>query len=158
MTANVGIRLAGEALKSFHEVGSGLLGEKVAQSVGGKIGETASKFIAPATQLASSGLVVGAENILKPVLTAKKEDEASFAKQRYAPGTLPLTNEQAGQLYLDQMRLQNQLALLQQRQMMSGNTQMGGYQYGTGVVEGGGYEQQNPYSTLSQAINRTYTY
>lgn len=160
MTSNVGLRLAGEALKSFHEVGSGLLGEKLAQTVGGKLGETAGKFIAPTTQLAASGLVAGAENILQPVLNTAKQDKSTFHQQQYVPGTLSLTNEQAGQLYLDQMRLQNQLALLQQRQTMSSNMPLGPDQYGGNALGGsvGGYEQQNPYSTLSRAINTTYTY
>lgn len=154
MTANVGLRLAGEALKSFHEVGSGILGEKVAGAVGGKLGETASKFIAPVTQLASSGLVAGAENILQPVLNPPKKDKSTFHQQQYMPGTLPFTNEQAGQWYLDQMRLQNQLALLQARQSAAG-----AYTGGPEITSyGENTMQMDPYASLRQSINRVYTY
>jgi len=119
-------RLAGEALKKFHEVGTGLIAGKIASKVGPAIGATATQFIEPVSQLAGSAAIAGAENVLDPLFKKKKAEGPEFARQSYVPGTLPLTNEQAGYLYLDQMKLQNQLALLQARQNASIPTQAAG--------------------------------
>lgn len=125
MTASVGTRLAGEALKSFHTVGTGLLGEKIAEKAIPVIGATASKFLAPAAELTASGAVMGAENLLG--LTGGQQQSnykvpvgsTNFSTQQYIPGISPLTNEQAGALYLEQVRLQNQMQLIQARQTAS---------------------------------------
>jgi len=125
MAATVGSRLAGEALKSFHTVGTGLLGKKIAEKAVPVIGETASKFLSPAAELAASGAVLGAENLLGLTGSTQQSNyrvpigSASFASQPYAPGMSPLTNEQAGALYLEQVRMQNQMQLIQARQMAS---------------------------------------
>lgn len=154
--AGTGARLAGEALKSYHGVGAEVVGEKLAAALGNRLSGTAMRFVGPTVQLGGSALVAGAENILSPVLDKDKTKTADFARQPYQPGTLPLTNEQAGYLYLDQMKLQNQMALLQARQELSaapGLTEAHGRMPVSSPVP-----QGNPYAGLNQVINATYTY
>jgi hypothetical protein len=151
-----GARLAGDALKAYHGVGSEIVGEKLASTFGSKIGETASRFLTPTVQLGGSALIAGAENVLSPILEKDRNKTADFARQPYQLGTLPLTNEQAGYLYLDQMKLQNQLALLQARQELSSSTSNSmpmGYSSNMPVTP-----QINPLGSLHQALNTTYTY
>ena len=151
IAAGTGAKLASEAFKSFHDVGTRMAGEKLGAALGTKLGESASQFISPTAQLVGAGLVAGAENVLSPLLTRGQPKTADYARQPFVPGTLPLTNEQAGYLYLDQMKLQNQLALLQARQNLTG----GG---GGAVAAPYGAAGADPYSSLSRSINTTYSY
>jgi len=154
-TLSTGARLAGEAMKEFHGVGSQILGEKVVSALGGKLGETASKFIGPTVQLGGSALVAGAENILSPITNKRINESPEFARQMYRPGTLPLTNEQAGYLYLDQMKLQNQMALLQARQELSANP---GIPQSINRQSVSSLVPDNLYGSLARTINTTYSY
>jgi len=154
-TLSTGARLAGEAMKEFHGVGSQILGEKVVSALGGKLGETASKFVGPTVQLGGSALVAGAENILSPITNKRINESPEFARQMYRPGTLPLTNEQAGYLYLDQMKLQNQMALLQARQELSANP---GIPQSINRQSVSSLVPDNLYGSLARTINTTYSY
>jgi len=151
IAAGTGAKLASEAFKSFHDVGTRMAGEKLSTALGTKLGGSAAQFISPTAQLVGAGLVAGAENVLSPLLTKEKAQTADYGRQPFVPGTLPLTNEQAGYLYLDQMKLQNQLALLQARQNLTG----GG---GGAVAAPYGAAGVNPYASLSQTLNTTYSY
>jgi hypothetical protein len=148
--AGTGARMAGKALEAYHNVGTSVLGEKLASALGSKLGGTASRLIEPTAQLVGAGLVSGAETVLSPVLDRGSDKKADYARQQYVPGTMPMTNEQAGYLYLDQMKLQNQLALLQARQGMMAQPQSGPTGYGQGQID--------PYSSLNRILNTTYTY
>ena len=152
-------RLAGEALRKFHEVGSGLISSKIAERIGPTLGATATQFIEPASQLAGSAAIAGAESVLDPLFQKKKTEAQEYARQAYVPGTVPLTNEQAGYLYLDQIKTQNQLALLQARQTASVPTRMAPMY---GAVSQSVAPEINPigdpYGGLMGALNTTYTY
>ena len=65
---------------------------------------------------------------------------APFATQQYYPGSLSLTNEQAGEMMLNQQRYLQQMQLIQARQFAS--------------------QPQNPYNqaSLSDALSKTYTF
>jgi len=154
-TVSTASRLAGEAMKEFHGIGSQILGEKVVSALGGRLGDTASKFIGPTVQLGGSALVAGAENILSPITNKRLGDNPEFARQMYRPGTLPLTNEQAGYLYLDQMKLQNQMALLQARQELSANP---GIPQSINRQAVSSFVPDNLYGSLARTINTTYSY
>lgn len=148
--AGTGARMAGKALEAYHNVGTSVIGEKLASALGSNLGSTTRKLIEPTAQLAGAGLVAGAETVLSPLLNKGKDKSQDYGRQRYVPGTVPLTNEQAGYLYLDQMKLQNQLALLQARQSMAEQPQTGPMGYGQGQID--------PYSSLNRILNTTYTY
>jgi len=91
--------------------------------------ETTSKLVGAATPLALAGGLAGAGALLSarqqsgyslPVQpTTVQARQPAFATQQYIPGVSPLTNEQAGALYLEQVRMQNQMQLIQARQMAS---------------------------------------
>jgi len=100
-------RLAGQAMDTFFNY---LSGEALEALLTPKLGSVGAKLAVPAAQLAASAGIKAAEGVLD------KPKETEFTRQAYVPGTLPLTNEQAGYLYLDQMKYQNQLRLLQARE------------------------------------------
>ena len=105
-------RIAGEALEKFFGLGS--------KAVAGKLGlaGTALTLAEPAAQLVgAAGLRVG-EALAAPS-TEKKKEAQDFTRQPYTPGTLPLTNEQAGYAYLNEMKYQQQMQLLMARQNAS---------------------------------------
>jgi hypothetical protein len=99
-------RKAGDALDAFFDLG----GEALQVALTPKLGKMGAALAVPAAQLLTSGGLRAAEQALG------QPKEAEFTRQAYVPGTLPLTNEQAGYLYLDQMKYQNQLRLLQARE------------------------------------------
>ena len=99
-------RKAGEALDTFFKLG----GEAIQVALTPRLGKMGAALAVPAAQLAASaGIRAGEEIVGKP-------KETDFTRQPYVPGTLPLTNEQAGYLYLDQMKYQHQMQLLQARE------------------------------------------
>lgn len=154
---STGARMAGKALEEFHDIASSLVGEKVVSALGSKIPEKAAKFVSPATKLASSAALTGAESLAPSLFGRSASPE--YARQPYRPGTMPLTNEQAGYLYLDQMKTQNQLAVLQARQSASVPTRMAPM---FGAVSPAVAPEMNvmgdPYGSLMGAINTTYSY
>lgn len=152
---STGARLAGEAMKSFHGVGSELLADKIARGL--NLGETASKFIKPAAELTGSAAVIGAEKLAPSLFNRPASPE--YARQAYQPGTMPLTNEQAGYLYLDQMKTQNQLAVLQARQSASVPTRMAPMMGAASqVIAPEMNVMGDPYGGMMGAINTTYSY
>lgn len=143
----ISTRMAMASLQDIQKLLSGVATEAIGGRISPIIGETATKFVGPAVGLAAAGLTAGAERLLKPsTQSSSSRSNVSFAHQAYSPGTLPLTNEQAGDLYLQQVRMQNQLALLRARQEAASP------QFpripSTG---GGGFD-------LNQALQKTYTY
>jgi hypothetical protein len=99
-------RKAGEALDTFFKVG----GDALQVALTPRLGKLGAAFAVPAAQLAASAGIRAGEEI------AGKPKETDFTRQAYVPGTVPLTNEQAGYMYLDQMKYRNQMALLQARE------------------------------------------
>lgn len=71
---------------------------------------------------------------------SKTSRPAPFATQQYVPGTLPMTNEQMGDYYLNQQRYIQQMQLIQARQTAG--------------------QPQNPFNqaSLSDALSKTYTF
>lgn len=115
-------RIAGKALGDFLNVATlaaqagamaqGLRGPTLDEK--GKVtdaGSTRYRLIEPGIHLAGSGLIRAGESLMPD-----KKKPVDYARQPYQPGTIPLTNEQAGYLYLEQEKQKNQMALLQARE------------------------------------------
>lgn len=86
-----------------------------------------------------------------------------FAERQYSPGSLPLTNYQAGQSYLNQQRYNQQLSLAQNQYMADRYNQqdrlallMAKQPQDSGI----GYTplSSNPVANLSRGLQQTYTY
>lgn len=156
MTGPVVSRLAGKALGDFLKSATGalsgaaqtatanyLMGQRGAGGLIGKLAaypETVSKVAGAAAPLAAAGAVMAGQKLIfgspteqQQVATAAKEYRPpAYASSAYVPGRLPLTNEQAGEMLLDQQRFQHQMQLIQARQAAAS---------GEGALHGGGIDQ-----------------
>jgi hypothetical protein len=144
MAASVVSRLAGKALGDFLKSAttaiSGAAAAKTAdylmgqRGAGGLIGklaeypETVSKVAGAAAPLAAAGTVLAGQRLLfgapadnrqASTATVREYRPPAYASSAYVPGRLPLTNEQAGEMLLDQQRFQHQMQLIQARQNAS---------------------------------------
>lgn len=156
MVASVTSRLAGKALGDFLKSATGalsgaaqtaaanyLMGQRGAGGLAGKLAEypeTVSKVAGAAAPLAAAGTVMAGQKLLFGTPSEPKQDSVSareyrppaYASSAYVPGRLPLTNEQAGEMLLDQQRFQHQMQLIQARQAAAS---------GEGALYGGGIDQ-----------------
>jgi hypothetical protein len=154
MAAAIISRLAGKALGDFLKSATGavsgaaqsatanyLMGQRGAGGLIGKFAEypeTVSKIAGAAAPLAAAGTVLAGQKLLfgapsgqQQVPTAAKEYRPpAYASSAYVPGRLPLTNEQAGEMLLDQQRFQHQMQLIQARQLAASGE---GALYGSGI-------------------------
>lgn len=98
--------------------------------------------------LTTMGITAAGPAIINQLAKGVKQELQPFTNQQYVPGSLPMTNYQAGesflsqqrfqqelalmraQQYSDQLKYQNQLGILQARQNASSPQ---GFGYGTGI-------------------------
>ena len=115
-------RIAGKALGDFLNVATlAAQAGALAQGIKGPTydakgnvvdqGSRRYQLIEPGVNLAGSAAIRAGESLL-----ANKMKPVDYARQPYQAGTIPLTNEQAGYLYLEQEKQKNALALLQARE------------------------------------------
>lgn len=140
MAASVVSRLAGKALGDFLKSATGALSGAAQtatadylmaqRGAGGLIGKlakypgTVSKIAGAAAPLAAAGTVMAGQKLLfgspdnnrQAVTPIREYRPPAYASSAYVPGRLPLTNEQAGEMLLDQQRFQHQMQLIQARQ------------------------------------------
>jgi len=167
MTIGIGTRLAGKVLGDFLGKATPMIGSAVEQAVLDKlVGMYVTPKEAANTGIGKAVTKLGPENIAKAAGVAAQAGTAGgitfaganlinrlpnnqpFTNQQYVPGSLPMTNYQAGesflsqqrfqqelalmraQQYSDQLKYQNQLGILQARQNASNPQRIG---YGTGI-------------------------
>lgn len=144
MAAGIGARFAGKALNDFLKVAMGAIGAAAQQKTLGYLAgkadyadapgllgklaanpEQAAKLVGAAAPLAAVGSVVGTGLLGQRMLQRPSNGyEQSmmptrhplYSQQPFVPGTLPLTNAQASEAMLEQMKLQHQLQVIQARQ------------------------------------------
>jgi hypothetical protein len=138
MVTGIGARFAGKALNDFLKVAMGAVGaaaqQKTLNYLSGKanyadapglIGKLAAnpeqvaKLVGAAAPLAAVGSVVGAGLLGQRMIQGQpmaSTRQPLYSQQPFVPGTLPLTNAQASEAMLDQMKLQHQLQVIQARQ------------------------------------------
>lgn len=143
MVASVSSRFAGKVLNDFLKSLSGAVSSSTQSAVynylknkegaTGLVGlavkhaEPVSKVVGGAAPLAAIPLVSAGQNLLFSNQGAETPTSAArgnyrppaYASSAYIPGRLPLTNEQAGEMLLDQQRFQHQMQLIQARQNAS---------------------------------------
>ena len=142
MVTGMGARFAGKALNDFLKVAMGaveaaaqqktlnyLAGKADYADAPGLIGKLAgklaanpeqvAKLVGAAAPLAAVGSVVGAGLLGQRMIQGQpmaSTRQPLYSQQPFVPGTLPLTNAQASEAMLDQMKLQHQLQVIQARQ------------------------------------------
>mgnify|MGYP006268634515 CR=1 FL=1 len=139
-------RMAMASIQDIQKLLSGMATKSIGEKVSPMIGEAATQFVGPAVGLAAAGLTAGAERLMRPAMQSSSRSNVSFAHQAYSQGPLPLTNEQAGDLYLQQVRMQNQLALIRARQEAASPQFPRIPTSSEGIFD------------LNQALQKTYTY
>jgi hypothetical protein len=85
-----------------------------------KAAGVAAPAVLGGTILAGQRLLVGDQSGQRqPAASVREYRPPAYASSAYVPGRLPLTNEQAGEMLLDQQRFQHQMQLIQARQNAS---------------------------------------
>jgi hypothetical protein len=144
MAAGIGARFAGKALNDFLKVAMGAVGSAAQQKTLGYLAGKADYADAPgllgklaanpervaglvgaAAPLAAVGGIAGAGLLGQRMLQGPSGGYGQqmmsarhplYSQQPFVPGTLPLTNAQASEAMLEQMKLQHQLQVIQARQ------------------------------------------
>jgi hypothetical protein len=147
MAAGIGARFAGKALNDFLKVAMGAVGsaaqQKTLDYLAGKadyadapglLGKLAANpervagLVGAAAPLAAAGGIAGAGLLGQRMLQGPPggydqqimtERHPLYSQQPFVPGTVPFTNAQASEVMLEQMKLQNQLQVIQARQSAS---------------------------------------
>ena len=141
MAAGIGARFAGKALNDFLKVAMDAVGSAAQQKTLGYLAgkadyadapgllgklaanpEQVAKLVGAAAPLAVTGSVVGAGLLGQRMFQEQPmapTRQPLYSQQPFIPGTIPLTNAQASEAMLDQMKLQHQLQVLQARQSAS---------------------------------------
>lgn len=176
MMNNVTSRFAGKALYDALKAIGAVASTGVEKAVLGKLSnvedatgliglmakhpETTAKLAGAATLPAVAGIATGTGALISSLqqnnysLPVQSQSQVtrmpSYAAQPYGGGYSPLTNEQAGELILDQQRFYHNMELINARQRASAPQGMIGFNPALSQNISG----QN----ISNAINRTYTY
>jgi hypothetical protein len=144
MAAGIGARFAGKALNDFLKVAMGAVGSAAQQKTLGYLAgkadyadapgllgkmaanpERVASLVGAAAPLAAAGGIAGAgllgQRMLQGPAGGYEQSMVStrhplYSQQPFVPGTLPLTNAQASEAMLEQMKLQHQLQVIQARQ------------------------------------------
>jgi hypothetical protein len=144
MAAGIGARFAGKTLNDFLKVAMDAVGSAAQQKTLGYLAgkadyadapgllgklaanpEQVAKLVGSAAPLAAVGSVVGAGLLGQRMLQGPTSGYTQsmmptrhplYSQQPFIPGTLPLTNAQASEAMLEQMKLQHQLQVIQARQ------------------------------------------
>jgi hypothetical protein len=144
MAAGIGARFAGKALNDFLKVAMGAVGSAAQQKTLGYLAgkadyadapgllgklaanpERVASLVGAAAPLAAAGGIAGAGLLGQRMLQGPPNGYGQqmmsarhplYSQQPFVPGTLPLTNAQASEAMLEQMKLQHQLQVIQARQ------------------------------------------
>lgn len=139
-------------------------GEKGLIGLASSYPETTAKLVGAAAPAAAIGGVIAANELRKLVMqnpganytqssyslpvqpTVAVQKQPIFPHQQYAPGSSPLTNEQAGEALLAQQKFQHDLELIKARQVASSPQVPYMAAYGGGTPD------------LGNALQKIYTY
>ena len=142
MAAGIAARFAGKTLADFLRAVSGATSAATEQAVLGKLAgsqefvdapglmglvarhpEATAKVAGSIAPVALAGTALAGYNLLssppQKEVSVRPQRQPAFASSAYMPGSLPMTNEQAGEALLDQQRFQHQLQLIQARQNLN---------------------------------------